>query len=110
MQGGFELSLASTNWDHRVYRACGLLPSGPAFENGLGSGELSGELFTWSEARTARITFRLFFKRTRRYTRRRSAQLHQSPQPLCWSNRSDGTHSEHVRRSRVPFQNVQRED
>src|SRR5882762_5288097 len=79
-------------------------------QNSLESSQLSGELIPWSEARTARITFPLCFKPTRRDTRRRSAQLHQFPQPLCWSNRSDSTHSEHARRSRVPFQNVQRED
>ena len=92
-------------------RLCsGQLPVCPSLENNLGSGQLSGESITWSEVRTLRITISLCFKPTRRDTRRRSAQLHQSPQPLDWWNRSDSTHSEHVRRSRALLQNVRRED
>jgi len=70
----------------------------------------SGELITWLRLRKLKITVSLCFKPTRRDTRRRSAQLHQSPQFLDWWNRSDNTHSEHVRRSRVLVQNVRRED
>ncbi len=69
-----------------------------------------GWSITWSEERTSGITISLCFKPTRRDTRRRSAQLHQSPQSSHWWNQSDSTHSEHVRRSRVPLQNVRQED
>ena len=46
-----------------------------------------GWSITWSEERTSGITISLCFKPTRRDTRRRSAQLHQSPQPSHWWNR-----------------------
>jgi hypothetical protein len=75
----------------------------PSLENNLGSGQLPGRSITWSEERTSGITISLCIKPTCRDTRRRSAQLHQSPRPRIWWNRSDNTHSEHVRRSRVLY-------